>query len=697
MTESARTITYVVTAAVSIGVAWFFSPAANLTPQELTGAKLHEAFFPNFTDPNEPTSIRVVSFDEARAEPRIFAVEFKDGLWTIPSHHNYPADGAKRLADTANSTIGIKREEFRSSSKEDHEALGVIDPLDPDSGRLKGRGQRLTLSKGEDNLVDLIIGKPVANRAEDRETPGKLYYVRVPGEDTTYVARFNIDLSTKFKDWVETDLLKLSPDQLTEMVLDNYSIVVDGPRPRVVAGEINRLNRAKSGEPWKLEGLDDPAQEVDTTKVSDLVNSLDNLKLVGIRPKPKGLRADLTVDQDYVQSQLELQLLVDDMRQRGFEIAADREDDTKPRLYSRQGELSVATNDGVVYDLRFGEIFAGDDNEVEIGIEADKEKENDKAKESESKQSNRYLFVSTHFDPKFIGPPPTEPVPPPGLSEADAAAVEKKTAKPEAKKPAGKSGSRGSQRSKKPAKPKSGDDDGCGPRVIDDDAPEEAPADEPEANPNQPRPDADENDAPEATKPIDDGAPADEAPQASEKPATNKPEADKPVAEEKPARSPEELKRDYELLRSRYDADLKAYEDKLEAGKKKVEELNERFGAWYYVISADVFNKLHLSRKDLVKEKSKAADGQSGKFPTGLNPGNAFSPPQGEPRDSSPDEPDETPEEGEDSPTDATPPGEKSEESTNSTDNPTPPETPDDSPATPEENPADDSSPDPQN
>jgi hypothetical protein len=39
-----------------------------------------------------------------------------------------------------------------------------------------------------------------------------------------------------------------------------------------------------------------------------------------------------------------------------------------------------------------------------------------------------------------------------------------------------------------------------------------------------------------------------------------------------------------------------------------VEELNARFGDWYYVISAENFNKLHLARKELVKEKGKPGD-----------------------------------------------------------------------------------------
>jgi hypothetical protein len=51
--------------------------------------------------------------------------------------------------------------------------------------------------------------------------------------------------------------------------------------------------------------------------------------------------------------------------------------------------------------------------------------------------------------------------------------------------------------------------------------------------------------------------------------------------------------------------DLRLYEEKVEEGKKQVEELNRRFGEWYYVISAESFENLRLSRSDLVKAKEK--------------------------------------------------------------------------------------------
>src|SRR4029077_17991980 len=115
MHESNRTITYVVAAAVTVGLALYVSPSGEMTPESLIVAKVGKPFYDDF-NPAEATSIEVFAYDESKATPKGFGVKFDKGKWTIPSHHNYPADGADRLAKTATSVKGIKREELASSS-----------------------------------------------------------------------------------------------------------------------------------------------------------------------------------------------------------------------------------------------------------------------------------------------------------------------------------------------------------------------------------------------------------------------------------------------------------------------------------------------------------------------------------------------------------------------------------------------------
>lgn len=647
MSEIARTGVFVAAAALSMGLAYTMAPSVDLKPSEIVAAKLGEQFYPDFKDPNEPTSLSVVTFNEKDATAKPFSVQFKDGLWTIPSHHNYPADGAERLAKTSASAIGIKRDELRSGSAEDHVELGVVDPLDQDGKKLKGRGQRITLKKGDSTLMDLIIGKQVRNRQG-------FYYVRKPEEKSTYVAKIDIDLSTKFADWVETDLLKLDRDDLRVVSMNNYSI--DEAAGRIVDGDLVELSRDKSGEPWKLKGLDDKSEELETAKVNDLVNTLDDLKLTGIRRKPEGLSDDLKLNQGI---QLD-QVAAMDLRSRGYFVV-------QGQLLSNEGQLDASTEKGVVYTLRFGEIFAGDDMAVEAGIEADKKaadaeakKDGDAAKKDEvlpeGPKANRYLFVTAFFDENLVGPKPVKPTPPEAPQAEEKPAEEKPAAsdkpeakeepkpdepKPEEKKDAAekadgnKQGSRGGVRTTTVA---AADDRLIVALVQDeqaDEKKEEAKPEEPtaekkdEAKKEEPKPDA---------EPAPAGKPADKP---TEKPADD-PAAKAKAAEDAALRAAEDAKIKYEDDLKQYEDDLKKYEEKVKAGKEQVAKLNRRFADWYYVISAESFNKLHVARKDVVKSKTPVVDGPAAPK-TDADPKTEAAPkpePQPKPEDASkPEEP----------------------------------------------------------
>lgn len=606
--ETGRTITYLVVAGVSIGLALLLAPPGEITPEELQKNKVGKEFYKDF-NPNDATSISVFSFDEAKATSHVFEVKFQNGKWTIPSHHNYPADGQDRLAKTATSAKGIKRDQLASSSKQYHEQLGVVDPMSKDATQLKGRGQQVRIKKGEDVLVDLIIGKQVKDR------PG-FYYVRKPDEDATFVAKLDLSLSTKFSEWVETDLLKLNRDDLKEMVIDNYSI--DKAQGVLVKGEISRLERDKVADPWKLEGVDESKEEVDVAKVNGMLGALDDLKLVGVRPKPKGFNPDLTLDPEFVKKQSDLNALALDLQARGFALVMDKQKHF--RLYSDQGELRAATNKGVVYTLRFGDLFLGDETEIEIGggekkddaekkdgdekdEQKDGDEQGDKAKAKDAgKQSSRYLFVTVSFDEKFLGPRPEKPARPEGLAAANGDAPQIKP-----RKDAGEEKSDENNKSegekKSPDDAKKGDEGKSDENCPQQGAGDDEPAKREEAKPG-------EADAKKEGKEAD--AAKDEK-KSEEKKSEAGDDEDKPEAEktdekkEEKKKSPEQLKKEYDDQVKKYETDLKAFEDKVEAGKKQVDELNARFSGWYYVISADYFNKLHLSRKELVKEKAKPA------------------------------------------------------------------------------------------
>ncbi len=370
MNELKRTIVFG-GAALVLALLAFVTAPSRVTPDAFLDKD--EVFFPDFTDPNSATTFEVIDYDEETGEAKPFKVTFQDGVWSIPSHHGYPADGKERLAKTAGGVIGTKKDEFRSDNIADHEALGVIDPLDETNTSLTGRGQRITM-KGSNNqiLADLVISK------EEIEGKEKFRFVRIPGQKRVYASRMDIDISTKFSDWIEADFLSVDKNKIEEVTIKDYSI---NERTGSLQTR-DTIELTKDGSDWKIDKLATD-KEVDKTKVSDLTKALDELSIVGVRPKPEGLSASLTkmssegmsITQDAMRS----------LQSKGYYFTREGQ------LVSNEGEIQTNTNDGVIYTLRFGEVVYGSGLAVSAGGEnADQG--------NEGTGENRYLFITTSFD-----------------------------------------------------------------------------------------------------------------------------------------------------------------------------------------------------------------------------------------------------------------------------------------------------------
>ena len=374
MSESRKTLTY---AMVAIG---FLLLALVTAPREAKPDAFldqGELLLPEFTDPNIATTLEVIEFDEETAQARPFKVTFQDGKWTIPSHHGYAADAKDRLAETAAGVIGIRKDDFRTSNVVDHEACGVIDPLDETATTLKGRGKRVTIKgKNEKILADLIIGK-------SPEGKGNLRFVRVPGQKRVYISRIDLDISTKFEDWIERDLLVVDKENIDRLILKDYSI-------DELSGQINQRDEVelqKKEDTWKAKRMS-RSQEVDRSKMDDLLRALDELSIIGVRPKPTGLSQTLKRSGDEVPiSQSDMLSL----QSKGYYFTRDG------NLVSNEGELQVETQKGIRYTLRFGEIVYGSGEAISAGTGS-----SDQSGPGES----RYLFITTSFLPDRFEKPP---------------------------------------------------------------------------------------------------------------------------------------------------------------------------------------------------------------------------------------------------------------------------------------------------
>lgn len=536
-----------------------------------------EEFFPAFSDPNAATSLQVAAYDANTARVNDFKVEFKDGKWRIPSHNNYPADGKDRLRETAASVVGVRREAQVGESADDHRRYNLLDPLSETVSGADGRGTRITIKNGDEVLVDYIVGKKVENVGQD------VYYIRKADEPRYYRAnlgKFNI--STKFAEWIEPDLLQIERSQVEEISVNRYKI--DLTTGEQTEPDVSDLSRKDAGADWTMAGLDESKDKVKASVVNEMLQSLDDLKIVGVRRKPE-LVASLLRGEKPKATQTQMFEVQLDMQSKGFVL--------QKGIIPVSGSITVGTFEGISYDLSFGSVFSGTDVEIEVGQSggdakkpADEAPKTDAAKGEEKKDGekatdapkaegddkepadkkeadqdgeekkdddskltkSRYVFIQVRFDEKLLGDKPKPPV------------------KPEP-----------------PAKPEAAKDAAAA------DAAKEADKADTEKKDEEKKDDAPKTDTPDAKKP---DAAADEA-----------------------QKKYEVALKEYELNNEVYETQKKGYEKKIADGKKRAAQLNGRFADWYYVVAEDVYEGLRSRRADLIEPKDAPQAGAAGGAP----------------------------------------------------------------------------------
>jgi len=368
--------------------------------------------------------------------------------WSIPSHSDYPADADKQVANAATALMGLQILSVEGDTQADHEKFGVVDP---DPKKLKpgatGVGMRVTMrDKNSKDLLSLIIGK---------EVPGRqgLRYIRRTGQDPIYTAAVNTsNLSTNFDRWIEKNILKMNAWDLDRLWLRDYSTGLSMDEQGQVG--VERENRgeiileyADQGEPrWKLiedrrvnkDGTFSPNkmaddEELNTARLDELKNALDDLKIVDVARKPEGISADLKASTDFMKKREAILTLAS----RGFIVAMTKAGGDI-EICSKEGEVRALMKDGVQYVLRFGEIAA--DSATGPAKNDEKDKEQKEGQEKDAKKptmgQNRYLFVMAEFNPEAIPKPQLEPLPEakpeaeqkPAADAKDAAKTEEKPA-----------------------------------------------------------------------------------------------------------------------------------------------------------------------------------------------------------------------------------------------------------------------------
>jgi hypothetical protein len=636
MTENVRTVSYIGVALGLLVVAGLVNRKPVVEPVE---SQVGQALFPNLKSPEDVAGLEIVTAGDAGGTHKFRVVRGPSG-WTLPLHDDYPADAEKEVAGAAASLIDLKALSVVSTLPSEHAVYGVVDPENASPGA-EGVGKLVkVLDKSGNNLARLIVGKqdkPTGDAMDSQE----LRFVRALPQDAVYrVAMPSAKFSTNFADWIETDLLKLDPWDITGVTLKDYTFdVVTDPLGRPVdqryeqsstmelafndkdsKWSLNKLVKFEDKKPQAIEMAAD--EELNSVRLNEMKTALDDLKIVDVEPKPAGMSANLKANKTIFNKET-VQSLVD----QGF-YPVPVEEGGQPEILSSDGEVLVAMKDGVEYTLRFGGVAGIGKKEDEADAD-DKTKEKtdgeEKKDDSQGTTLNRYIMVSARFNPDSVPKPELEAVPGASdaktsaeKSESDASSAKAPEAKTESKEPAAKPDDKGKENAK------SGDDatkknDDAAPQPKDDD--KSAAADAPEALQFVKLQDDSTSKAAETkggetakgadSKETDAG---DKKAEAKEDDA-NQDDAKKPDQAKTDADNakPDQSKSDQEkaaLDRKRIEKEnerkKKEYDEKITKGEEKAAELNARFAGWYYVVSEATYRKIHLNRDDVIKKKTDA-------------------------------------------------------------------------------------------
>lgn len=546
-----RTASFVAAGILLLLLGWWVQP--RFKPAEVKSAE-ERVLFPELTDAQKAASLEIIRYDEELAALYPFKVVKTGGVWVLPSHQNYPADAKDHLAAAATELVDLKTLDVVSMSPTDHETYGVIEPdqekIEPG---MTGVGSLVEIRDASGSkLARLVIGK------EDKQ-PGPagagrlLRFVRKAGQDPVY--RVEIDTSkftTKFGDWIEKDLLKLTPWDVREVEIDDYTLaaveVAGRMEVQMKRKERIELSYNDKDSKWALNALEvfpdqggldaKPTlrdlrenEEVDSTQLNDLRNALGDLQIIEVSRKPSGLSADLRAEESFTGDRE----AVASLQQRGFLPLPSGE------ILSTEGQTVIGMKDGVEYVLRFG-----------AGTTVDKVGSDEASADTDlsGETSARYLLVMSRFNERLLEKP--------SLAEL-------------------------------PALPEEGQETtGRKPEKTGVDSSKTADSDE----------SSDEES--EATESEDEKSSADEnSDNNEEKAEPNAAELLKQADEAEAAMQKAiEARRQVERENRRLQ---EAYDEKVSAGKKRVRELNARFADWYYIVSEEEFSKIHLNGEAVIK------------------------------------------------------------------------------------------------
>ncbi|HMP79243.1 MAG TPA: DUF4340 domain-containing protein [Pirellulaceae bacterium] len=329
---------------------------------ERTSERINQRLFVDL----DAKQIRTLEISRVNADKNLLErvlLERRGEKWIFPNHASYTASNAFRIAAVINSLAECTVLELETDKQLDHLKFGVLDMDEPDATRNPGGvGWKVSVrDRNQRVLANLIVGHLVTG-AEGRQKR----FVRVPGEPQVYVVDFDADaLSTRFRDWVDSNLLQLQAgnlpgERLARFRIHSYridpeSLKNDPTKLNFYEATLTETNNQPAVTAWNVVFDGAWAEAVPNAEVQQTLQRawsvLPVLMFVDARPKEQTLNQALVKLDDAAR----VPATYESALQGGFKAVLD---DGRPvRFLATGGELELELASGIRVFVYLGNII----------------------------------------------------------------------------------------------------------------------------------------------------------------------------------------------------------------------------------------------------------------------------------------------------------------------------------------------------
>ncbi len=362
MKDSTKTfLFFLVALAVTVPAAYLSAPDS--TPFSAENM-VNQALFPELREVMDAASLAICRVDKS-GNPSRLEVKKVQGKWILSSFSGYPANAQNRMVEVVSALSGLEALRVMGDDANVRAQCGVLDPEDSPNAEPEEIGTRVVIRNAEGKpILDMIYGR------ETEEGSGK-YYVRRSTQNPVYVAEFDPSkLSVKFLDWIETDLLKIQPSEITSLFALDCSLALNnaGNSGEVTpefnhCGQFTLAQHYMESPDWELvsnlkmfgNGMREmgmpTGNALDLEMLRHVSQALADMRISSVQRKPTEIAVafqqpenmELTPDQNRI------------LQERGFHLLPmNLGNGVTNALFSSDGQVHVYTQDGIVYRLFFG-------------------------------------------------------------------------------------------------------------------------------------------------------------------------------------------------------------------------------------------------------------------------------------------------------------------------------------------------------